>query len=145
MAAAGQGAGGRTVASAMGDVLVVEDDAGTRDLLQTILEEAGYGVRTAHDGAEALERIREASPTVILLDLFMPVLNGWAFLAAYEHTPAPRAPVVVMSVDVDAARKAPADAWLEKPFGVSDLLSVVRRLADAASPVGDSGQSSRSN
>jgi CheY-like chemotaxis protein len=129
----------------MGDVLVVEDDAGTRDLLRTILEEAGYGVRTAHDGAEALERIREAPPAVILLDLFMPVLNGWAFLAAYEHTPAPRARVAVMSVDVDAARKAPADAWLEKPFGVSDLLNVVRSLAGAPSPVGDPGPGTRNN
>ena len=128
----------------MDDVLVVEDDAGTRDLLQMILEEAGYGVRTAHDGAEALERIREAPPAVILLDLFMPVLNGWAFLAAYEHTPAPRAPVAVMSVDVDAARKAPADVWLEKPFGVTELLNVVRSLAGATNAVGAPGGCGRS-
>jgi CheY-like chemotaxis protein len=128
----------------MGDVLVVEDDAGTRDLLQTILEEAGYAVRTAHDGAEALERIREAPPAVILLDLFMPVLNGWAFLAAYEHTPSPRARVAVMSVDVDAARKAPADVWLEKPFGVTELLNVVRSLAGTPNAVGESGGGNRS-
>jgi CheY-like chemotaxis protein len=128
----------------MGDVLVVEDDGGTRDLLQMILEEAGYGVRTAHDGAEALERIREAPPAVILLDLFMPVLNGWAFLAAYAHTPAPRARVAVMSVDVDAARKAPADVWLEKPFGVTELLDVVRSLAGTPNAVGEPGGCARS-
>src|SRR5207248_10941463 len=63
-------------------VLVVDDDAGIRSIVAELLEDEGYTVDTADDGAQALQRAREAPPAAILLDLMMPVLDGWGFVGA---------------------------------------------------------------
>jgi DNA-binding NtrC family response regulator len=75
-------------------VLVVEDNEQIRELVAAVLEHAGYQVQVAENGAEALDRVREACPQLIVLDLMMPVLNGWEFL---EVTNSGR----LMCVDVD--------------------------------------------
>ena len=71
-----------------GDVLVVDDDAGMRQRLRSILEKSGWRVREAGDGAEALERVAEAAPHLILLDLTMPVMDGFSFLHRLRSLPA---------------------------------------------------------
>ena len=65
-------------------VLVVDDHAPVRELVRLVLEGAGYAVREAADGAEALRRVRETRPGVILLDLAMPGLDGPGFVVAYR-------------------------------------------------------------
>jgi CheY-like chemotaxis protein len=113
-------------------VLVVEDDAATRALLRDVLEGAGYAVREAADGAAGLRAARAARPALVLLDLYLPGTDGWAFAAAHRRAPAPRAPVVVLTADPDAAAHAAAlgaAGHLRKPFDLGELLALVRRLA----------------
>ena len=67
------------------DVLVVDDDADLRELMVLLLEGAGYTVRTARDGRDALARVSERMPSLILLDMKMPGMNGWQFAAAFRE------------------------------------------------------------
>ena len=81
-----------------GDVLVVDDDADTRDRLRTVLERNGWTVREAGNGIEALDRVSEARPRLILLDLTMPVMDGFSFLERLRERPGcSNVPVVVLS------------------------------------------------
>src|ERR1700745_1411840 len=100
-------------------VLGVDDAKPIRDLLVLALGETGYEVVTAEDGAAALERLAVCRPALILLDMRMPVMDGWAFARAYAQRPGPHAPVIVMSAARDAASQAAeiqADGYLAKPF-----------------------------
>ena len=66
-------------------VLVVDDDAAVRELLRRILEKESYAVVEAQHGRAALERMGEQAPGAILLDLMMPVMNGWDFLSEFRQ------------------------------------------------------------
>ena len=110
-------------------VLVV-DDAGIRDLLDLALAEAGYAVALAADGAAALAMVDAVAPDVILLDMRMPVLDGWAFTEAYRRRPGRRVPIVVMTAVRDApehAAQIAATGYLAKPFDLAELLACVAR------------------
>ncbi|HZQ98660.1 MAG TPA: response regulator [Chloroflexota bacterium] len=116
-----------------GPVLVVDDDEAILDVVQMVLSEAGYEVLTAADGAEALAAADRRPPRVILLDMRMPVMDGWQFARAYRQAPGPHAPIVVVTAAVDAARRAAevdAEDVLPKPFRVEELLAVVDRYAE---------------
>ena len=114
-------------------VLVVDDDADIRDSIGDILELRGYRVARAANGREALERLRaeERPPCVILLDLMMPVLNGWEFRAQQRDDVALReVPVVIISGDGSTDQKAASIGvaeFLRKPLELSAILDVVRR------------------
>jgi CheY-like chemotaxis protein len=117
------------------DILVVDDDPAIRDVVVDILEMSDYAVRTASNGAEALDEIRQRRPSAVLLDLMMPVMNGWEFLrqCRNEQCCAP-VPVVIMSAARDAGTVADelgAQAFLPKPFELDDILTVIDRLARA--------------
>lgn len=117
---------------ATGHVLIVEDDAGAREALAQILLAAGYDVATADDGAQALAYLRAAPrPCVIVLDLMMPVLDGWQFRAEQRQDPAVAAiPVVVATAAERAEQNAAAlgvDDYLTKPIDVERLLTVIGR------------------
>ena len=90
-----------------GDVLVVDDDASARARLRTVLERHGWTVREAANGVEALERVAAARPRLILLDLTMPVMDGFTFLHALRDTPnGADIPVVVLSArDISSAER----------------------------------------
>lgn len=118
-------------------VLVVEDDADLLTLLEIVLADAGYRVRTAADGRAALDRVAEEMPGVILLDMRMPVMNGWEFAREFRARYATGCPIVVITAAENARARAEeigADGWLAKPFDLDDVLrSVARHLqADAA-------------
>jgi CheY-like chemotaxis protein len=119
---------------AIGRVLVVEDDDALRETLAEALADEGHDVRVARDGAAALDRLREWSPHVILLDLMMPRMDGYAFRAAQRALPeASAAKVVIVSAARDAehaASQLAADAWLAKPFGLDEVLHSVAGLMD---------------
>jgi CheY-like chemotaxis protein len=84
-------------------ILVVDDDPAIRDVVADILEMSDYAVRTAANGAEALEKIRAEPPAAVLLDLMMPVMNGWDFLRACRtETICARIPIAIMSAARDA-------------------------------------------
>jgi DNA-binding response OmpR family regulator len=118
-----------------GDVLVVEDDLDLVTLLEMILTDAGYAVRTAADGAQALESVAEAMPGLILLDMRMPVMNGWEFARAFAERYGRAAPIVVVTAAENARLRAEeigADGWLEKPFDLEAVLAAVARHLGAA-------------
>jgi two-component system, chemotaxis family, chemotaxis protein CheY len=119
-------------------VLVIDDEPEIRHLVGTVLEEEGYVVITARDGSEGLRIVAEHQPEVILLDMRMPVMDGWAFARAYRQLSASRAPLVVMTASLDASRWAgevgAADV-LPKPFELDELLSVVGRFTRNPSAV----------
>jgi CheY-like chemotaxis protein len=105
-------------------VLVVDDDAEIREVVATVLEDDGYRVDTASNGAEALRVANEHEPDAVLLDVTMPVMNGWEFLARWRARPADhRAPVVVISSARDrrTALDRGAKAYLSKPFDLETL------------------------
>ncbi len=115
-------------------VLVVEDDCAIRDVVREILESEGFGVRVAAHGADALAVLRASSPRprVILLDLMMPVMDGWEFRRALKADPElARIPVVVVSADHMLEQKIASlavEAWLPKPFELDTLLATISRL-----------------
>jgi CheY-like chemotaxis protein len=117
-------------------LLVVEDDADTRASLVDLLDEEGYDVYTARDGADALEWLRENDPPqVILLDLMMPRMNGWIFRLEQQKDPVLAAiPVVLMSGIHDpepAAGFLRAAGHLRKPLDVPALLRLLEQYCPA--------------
>jgi CheY-like chemotaxis protein len=116
-------------------ILVVDDDDLILSSVESTLVDEGYPVVTAPDGAAALDAVEQQSPALILLDMKMPILDGWAFARAYREQPEPRAPIVVMTAAADAARRAAdvgAEGYLAKPFDLEDLLSLVGRMMQKA-------------
>lgn len=113
-------------------VLVVDDDPGIRDTIRFMLEDAGYDVLTATTGLEALDRVIERRPALILLDLQMPLMTGQETLARLRQMPY-QIPVVFMTAGLRAQAEATrhgADGHLAKPFEFDELLHVVRRFCD---------------
>ena len=112
-----------------GAILVVDDDKGVREGVRALLESEGYAVATASDGAEAIEKLRGGGVRLVLLDLAMPGLDGWQFLARRESEAGfPRAPVVLLS-GLPFIRDAPGVAdFIRKPIDSDRLLDCVHRL-----------------
>ena len=109
-------------------VLVVDDDEGIRELVVTALAEEGYAVRSASDGEEALAVLEQYEPQLILLDMRMPVMDGWQFAKTYRERPGPHAPIVICTAALDVKRDASeigADGFLGKPFQLDELLDLV--------------------
>ena len=121
----------------MRTVLVVDDEFGVSEVLTEILGGAGYHVLTAIHGRQALERIAETRPDVILLDFMMPVLNGAGTLAALAAGPAHRdIPVILMSSLPEASIAEQASgyvAFLRKPFRVAAVLEAIARALGSTS------------
>jgi CheY-like chemotaxis protein len=114
-------------------ILVVDDDPAIRDVVADILELSDYRVTTASNGAEALAQIRVEVPAAVLLDLMMPVMDGWEFLAqCRRRRPCAQVPVVIMTAAQDAALAATrlgVQGYLTKPFELEAVLAVVDRVA----------------
>jgi two-component system chemotaxis response regulator CheY len=112
-------------------ILVVDDDPAVRRLLTEMLCER-YAITLASNGAEALDSIRQQPPDAVVLDMMMPVMDGWTFLSAYRRQPASaEVPVVVVSGEPSACedgRRLGARACVPKPFDVDRLRAVVDQL-----------------
>jgi len=110
-------------------VLVVEDDHDVRGALTTLLETHGYRVVEAENGRQALQHLRETIVCLILLDLFMPEMNGWAFRAEQmKDARLAGIPVVVISADSSAAQRAVTPgvvAAMTKPIEFDRLLQIL--------------------
>lgn len=112
-------------------VLVADDEPAIVEMIRDILEEYGFRVVTAANGAEALRLVEEAEPEVVLLDMNMPVLDGEGFVAAVRERGL-RIPIVIMTAGSSAKRWAVelgAEGYLSKPFELSNLIDVTKRLA----------------
>ena len=112
-------------------ILFVEDDADIRDTLADVLEEDGYTVKSASHGQEALELLHGGlRPSLILLDLMMPIMNGWQFRAQQLKEPdLSGIPVVVVSAGANIEQSAAglsAAGFVKKPVVLDTLLNAVR-------------------
>ncbi len=116
-------------ASAARPILVIDDDVEILAMLRDFLEGEGLSVRTATNGAEALRMLDDVAPALILLDMRMPVLDGWGFAARLQERRAAY-PVVVMTAAENARRWADeigANGYIAKPFDVNELLQLIER------------------
>lgn len=117
-------------------VLIVEDNADLRRLYAIGLNQHGYEVRLAANGAEALDRIESEQPDVILLDLLMPIMDGWELISkvnAVDHDSA--IPIIIIT-----GQAAPPDhpmppsimGWLTKPATIEELVTAIQQLSPEA-------------
>jgi len=117
-------------------VMVVDDDDFVRFFVEEALTDRGYEVIEARNGAVALSLLGSVQPDLILLDMRMPVMDGWQFAATYRVShPGPHAPIVVVTAAADAATYAAqiqAQAHLSKPFAVDDLFDCVAHHVGSA-------------
>jgi CheY-like chemotaxis protein len=118
-------------------VLVVDDDPAIRDAVRDLLEDQGIPVETATDGQDALEKVTQRVPRLVLLDMRMPVMDGWEFAARFHAAHGDDAPIVVLTAAEDVRKRAEevgAKAWVSKPFGLDALVDTVARVADRGGP-----------
>ena len=126
------------VANGQPSVLVVDDEPQVVWVLEFALEAEGYGTYTAHDGFEALDQIRRHRPELMVLDVMMPRMDGWAVLEALAELPADERPRVVMVTalasgpDQARAERLGAHAFVPKPFDMDHLVGVLHDLATAS-------------
>ena len=122
-------------------VLIVEDDKNISDLLQLYLQKEGYTVVAAADGGDGLSKFRAESPDLVLLDLMMPVMDGWAVCKAIRAES--KTPVIMLTAkgetdDKVLGLKTGADDYITKPFEMKEVLArieAVLRRADRAPEV----------
>lgn len=115
----------------MNPVLIVDDNEELLEVVSSVLEGEGFEVETAKNGREALGVLRRRRPFLILLDLMMPVMNGWEFLHLFRANQLVRdIPVIVCS----AAKVTNLSGvqYLKKPLDISNLLNVVHNHFDAS-------------
>ena len=111
-------------------ILVVEDDESIREFVSTFLVDEGYDVLLARNGVEALELLKQQHPGLIFLDVYMPVMDGPAFVNAYRQISPTAAPIIGMSANLNEAKLLGCfDDFLAKPFNLSDLLDCIHRYA----------------
>ena len=125
-------------------VLIVEDDPNIRELLQLYLEKGGYAVTLAADGGQGLEKFRAIKPNLVLLDVMMPVMDGWTVCKAIRQES--NTPVIMLTAkgetdDKVTGLRSGADDYVTKPFEMKELLArieaVLRRADRVTEEVSD--------
>lgn len=116
-------------------ILIADDYADNRELLRLILEAAGYQVREARDGRECVSMAQINRPDIFLIDLFMPVLDGWGVLAELRADAGTKGIPCIAVTAYDSHYTRPSsdedfDAYITKPFKSKDLLDTVKRLLE---------------
>ena len=123
-------------------VLIVEDDRNIAELLQMYLEKEGYAVTVAHDGGKGLEKFRAIKPDLVLLDVMMPVMDGWAVCRAIRAEF--QTPIIMLTAKGETDDKVQglrtgADDYITKPFEMKEVLArieaVLRRSGSTAADV----------
>lgn len=115
-------------------VLVADDEPALRKLLKTNMELEGYETLEASNGAEVLECVARDNPDIILLDIMMPVMDGWEVMTALASNPDYEQKVILVSAKAsDDAQlqgwELGADEYITKPFDLDSLLERVREVA----------------
>lgn len=114
----------------MKTVMVIEDDTDIRTSLKEILELQGYDVLTAENGLDALSVLKgSAKPNLILLDMKMPIMDGWEFAEKFHKTYDNSTPIVVVTAAADAEQRAKdihATGWISKPFEMGEMLKKIK-------------------
>jgi CheY-like chemotaxis protein len=109
-------------------ILAVDDSPDILMILQRALSRRGYQVETAENGLEALEKLQQITPKLILLDMRMPLMDGWQFVREFRNRYGRSIPIAVMTAAEDSklrANEVGADSYIGKPFDLSRLYEVV--------------------
>ena len=115
-------------------ILLVEDNLHNRRIFQGVLAHSGFQVVEAEDGGRALELARSAAPDLILMDLSIPVVDGWECTRRIKADPATRAiPIIALTAhamrgDEDRARAAGCDGYMSKPISPKRVVEEVKRV-----------------
>jgi CheY-like chemotaxis protein len=115
----------------MSHILVVDDDQSHRTLIAELLEEMGYRTAQAANGREALDRLEEALPAAVLLDLRMPVMSGWGLLEALKKMPRARdIPIIIISAYGFEweAELVGASGYVSKPVDLEKVRLTVQQI-----------------
>ena len=112
-------------------VLIVEDDKNIQELLQMYLEKEGYAVTTAGDGGQGLAKFRSIQPDLVLLDVMMPVMDGWAVCRAIRAES--QVPIIMLTAkgeldDKVTGLKSGADDYVTKPFEMREVLARIEAV-----------------
>lgn len=116
-------------------VLAVDDSLTMREMLRAALTGAGFDVTLAEDGLDALDRLAEAAPDLIVTDLNMPRMDGFGFIEAVRGgDTAARVPILILTTETgqklkDRARAIGATGWISKPFDEVSLVATINRVA----------------
>ncbi len=117
----------------MPTVLIVDDDRHTREMLVEVLKLEGYPTETATNGREALDLLARSGPRVVLLDLLMPVVDGWGVMRELQAQPGEREKhkIILISANhnLETARDLDPDGMVSKPFTVPVLLNAIQRVS----------------
>ena len=127
-------------------VLVVEDDRNIAELLQMYLEKEGYAVTVAADGGQGLAKFRAIQPDLVLLDVMMPVMDGWAVcktIRAESKTPVIMLTAKSETEDKVSGLKAGADDYITKPFEMREVLARIEAVLRRTNGVTDQKKSRR--
>lgn len=117
-------------------VLIVDDETNIVISLEFLMQQAGYELRLAKDGQEALEQVATFEPDLILLDVMMPQINGFDVCRRIRENPAWQNIKIIMltakgrEVEMAKGLALGADAYITKPFSTKELLAQVRRILE---------------
>jgi CheY-like chemotaxis protein len=116
-------------------VLVIDDDDAVCEILREALSDDGYAVATVPHGAAALELVKHHQPAVILLDLRMPIMDGWSFAEQYRRAVKPAASLILMTAlkDIEEnAKRLGAAGFIRKPFELDEVSQIIGRCISAS-------------
>ena len=127
-------------------VLVVEDDRNIGELLQLYLEKEGYAVTIATDGGQGLQKFRAIHPDLVLLDVMMPVMDGWAVCRAIRAES--QTPIIMLTAKAETEDKITglrtgADDYITKPFEMRELLARIEAVLRRTNPAGEQVKAKR--
>jgi len=118
-------------------ILIADDNENIREALTYLLEDEGYQLRLAKDGADTLQQVKEFRPDIILLDIMMPEINGYDVCRAVKSDPSLQKTYVIMLTakgqvaEQERGKEVGADEYVVKPFSPMDILSKIKHVLDA--------------
>ena len=117
-------------------ILIADDNENIREALQYLLEDEGYTLSLAKDGAEALRKVREVTPDILFLDIMMPEINGYDVCRTIKNDPDLNKTYVIMLTakgqvdEQERCKEIGADEYVVKPFSPMDILAKINNILD---------------
>ncbi|HTG02333.1 MAG TPA: response regulator [Nitrospirota bacterium] len=117
-------------------IIIADDNENIREALTYLLEDEGYQLWLAKDGAETLAKVREVIPDILLLDIMMPGMNGYDVCSAVKNDPLLKKIYVIMLTakgqvaEQEHGKEVGADEYVVKPFSPMEILSKIKRISN---------------